>query len=611
IDISTPTTPDLKGTYSVPYVQGVAISGQYAYIVGDQFGLQIIDISDPTQPSMVGAYETAGDDAFSVTINGNYAYVGDGGDGLQIIDITDPAHPTLAGSYDTSGFSYGVAINGNYAYVADDTAGLQVIDISAPDAFSTASDTVSLSVVSNTAPVITNLDNSSASNFDENGTPIVLDSDVTVADTELDALNGGAGNYNGASITIARNGGADTQDVFGNTASLGVLTQGTTFTYNSTTVGTVTTNSAGTLKLTFNANATSAIVDSVLQSITYSNSSDDPISPTLNWTFNDGTTDSDVSQIIVNINTANDAPTLTATGTTTTFNEGGAAVDLFNAVTVSTVESGEGVTNIHLTVSNVVDTNENISIDGTTVTLVNGTTNGASMFYTVTMSGTTATVNIGSNDEGGLVASEFETVLDGITYSNSSADVTSGDRVITITRIIESTDAAETEVSIASTVTVAADNSSPTLDATKSPALANIAPNSAAPINGSTTGATLVSALVNTGVLANYSDADADAAGIAITGKSASGTLYYSTDSGDTWTEVGAVSATSAQVLKADANTYLYFEPNADFSGDISDALTFKAWDQTGAYTNAQTGVDTVGEMSLAGTVDTTDIAFS
>ncbi len=134
---------------------------------------------------------------------------------------------------------------------------------------------------SNTAPTLANLNGGST--YTENASPIVIDSDVTVADTELDALNSGNGDYNGASVTIARNGGANAQDVFGNTASLGTLTQGQSFTYNGTSVGTVTTNSGGTLVLTFNTNATSTMVDSVLQSITYSNSSEaPPASVTLN-----------------------------------------------------------------------------------------------------------------------------------------------------------------------------------------------------------------------------------------------------------------------------------------------------------------------------------------
>jgi hypothetical protein len=169
---------------------------------------------------------------------------------------------------------------------------------------------------------------------------------------------------------------------------------------------------------------------------------------------------------------------------------------------------------------------------------------------------------------------------------------------------VQTTDAAGNTFIEQMTVTVTS-NTAPILDATKAP---SIHANSATPTDGSLTGAILLSDIIkNGGTLNNYSDAEGDPAGIAITGKNTNGTLYYSTNSGATWTAVGTVSETSAQVLKADATTYLYFK--STYNGAISDALTFKAWDQTGSYTNAQTGVDTVGGFSLAGTVDTSGLA--
>ena len=66
-------------------------------------------------------------DAWGVALSGNYAYVADDTSGLQIIDISDPANPTFKSSYDTPRYAHGVALSGNYAYVADSNSGLQVI----------------------------------------------------------------------------------------------------------------------------------------------------------------------------------------------------------------------------------------------------------------------------------------------------------------------------------------------------------------------------------------------------------------------------------------------------------------------------------------------------
>ena len=43
----------------------------------------------------------------------------DGDAGLQVIDVSNPTNCVRVGGYDTSGYALGVAVSGNYAYVAD------------------------------------------------------------------------------------------------------------------------------------------------------------------------------------------------------------------------------------------------------------------------------------------------------------------------------------------------------------------------------------------------------------------------------------------------------------------------------------------------------------
>ncbi|MCP4093804.1 MAG: hypothetical protein GY747_10185, partial [Planctomycetes bacterium] len=129
--------------------------------------------------------------------------------------------------------------------------------------------------------------------FTEGGAAVVLDADVTISEAELDALNSGNGNYDGASVTLVRNGGASADDVFSATGTLSALTESGNLVVGATTIGTVTTNSAGTLMLTFNTNATTALVNSAMQQIAYSNSSDTPpASAQIDWMFDDGNTGS-------------------------------------------------------------------------------------------------------------------------------------------------------------------------------------------------------------------------------------------------------------------------------------------------------------------------------
>ncbi len=64
-----------------------------------------------------------------MAVSGTYAYVADWDPGLQVIDITNPASPQIVGSVDTPGSARGVAVSGTHAYVADYDSGLQILPV--------------------------------------------------------------------------------------------------------------------------------------------------------------------------------------------------------------------------------------------------------------------------------------------------------------------------------------------------------------------------------------------------------------------------------------------------------------------------------------------------
>ena len=85
------------------------------------------------------------------------------------------------------------------------------------------------------------------------------------------------------------------------------------------------------------------------------------------------------------------------------------------------------------------------------------------------------------------------------------------------------------------------------------------------------------------GQVDNVTDVDSGALlGIAVTAAdTANGSWYYSTNDGTNWNALGAVANNNARLLAADANTRLYFQPNANYHGTLATAITFRAWDQT------------------------------
>lgn len=143
--------------------------------------------------------------------------------------------------------------------------------------------------------------------------PMVLDSNVQIYDGELFQ----SGNFAGATLTLARAGGANANDLFSATSYLNPLTEGGALIYTGVTIGTVTTNSNGTLLLTFNSNATASRVSEAMQLIAYSNTAGlGGALFDIEWTFSDG-----------NAGAQGTGGALTTTGTVTIANANTVIVD--------------------------------------------------------------------------------------------------------------------------------------------------------------------------------------------------------------------------------------------------------------------------------------------
>lgn len=134
IDVSSPTAPVLLGSLDSPSQEfGVSVSASRAFVATSGSGLQVIDVSNPAAPALLGRADTAGL-AVGVAVSGSLAFVADGDSGMQVIDVLNPITPVVVGSVDTPGFAEDVAVSGSLAFVADASSGLQVIDVSNPTA---------------------------------------------------------------------------------------------------------------------------------------------------------------------------------------------------------------------------------------------------------------------------------------------------------------------------------------------------------------------------------------------------------------------------------------------------------------------------------------------
>ncbi|UJF22158.1 hypothetical protein [Shewanella sp. OMA3-2] len=149
------------------------------------------------------------------------------------------------------------------------------------------------------------------------GNTVNLDSgsNANVSDAELDALNGGNGNYAGASLTVQRVGSAVTADVFGfDTSGAQFSVSGANLQSGGLTFASFT-NASGVLNISFNSSATTAtklLVQDVLQRIQYRN--DTPAADAaLRFSLSDGTasTTADVTVTSDNVYVTNTTDTAT------------------------------------------------------------------------------------------------------------------------------------------------------------------------------------------------------------------------------------------------------------------------------------------------------------
>jgi len=134
IDVSDKSNPTRIANIDNMEPQAVDVSGDYAYTANSYDGMKIIDISTPQTPSLVGTYNPGGLDVYDIDIENTIAYIAGGWRGLFVVDVSAPANPVELSSLQLTGSSQGIFIVNTYAYIAAEYGtGLQIVDVSQPN----------------------------------------------------------------------------------------------------------------------------------------------------------------------------------------------------------------------------------------------------------------------------------------------------------------------------------------------------------------------------------------------------------------------------------------------------------------------------------------------
>jgi hypothetical protein len=124
----------------------LSADGTKIFIANGSAGLKVVDVSNPKQPKLIGEYDDIEDDteenkggfARRITISSDKKtlYMADGLAGLKVIDISTPTNPSLIDKFDTVGFSHGIAISpdDSRVYISDNgedggTPGIRIVNV--------------------------------------------------------------------------------------------------------------------------------------------------------------------------------------------------------------------------------------------------------------------------------------------------------------------------------------------------------------------------------------------------------------------------------------------------------------------------------------------------
>lgn len=297
-------------------------------------------------------------------------------------------------------------------------------------------------VAANTPPVFSSLSGDSVA-WAGVGNTVAPDSggNASLTDAELEALNGGNGDWSGASLTVQRNGTAVPEDIFGFDTSGALYTvSGSNLQSGGQTFATFT-NTNGVLTISFTSSgtiATTALVNDVTQRITYRN--DTPAGDaTIRFTLSDGSASTNADVTV----TSN---TIYVTNTSDVFTiDPSDGVGLREAVDIAwndmtetqTIVFSSALAGQTITLGSTLRFYEDISVNADAasgLTIGGGTVdlNGGSVVTLINGSGDTTTISSVISNDGSIVKSGAGTLtLSGLNTFSGTTTVAGGTLSVT------------------------------------------------------------------------------------------------------------------------------------------------------------------------------------
>jgi hypothetical protein len=127
LDVSKPATPTVKGRFAVPIIFDARMQGNYVYAIGgSSYGLQVLNVTNPAKITQVGFASVSGT-LQALAVDGNAAYVASQYSGVQVVDISVPTQPLVVGTYYDRSVN-GLATMGPYFLTAGSSIAMKVVE---------------------------------------------------------------------------------------------------------------------------------------------------------------------------------------------------------------------------------------------------------------------------------------------------------------------------------------------------------------------------------------------------------------------------------------------------------------------------------------------------
>ena len=362
----------------------------------------------------------------NVTITGTLAQVNAALDGLV---YTPPAHVNGARTLTVT-----TSDNGNSGGAAEQDIDTVTININAQ----------------NDSPVVA----IAATRAAVEQTAVTVDAAAAISDIDLDARNGGNGDYGGALMSIQRSGGANAEDLFGLVAGGGFTISGNQLLAGGLEFATFQTVSPGFFRVNFTSAqtaATTALVNAVARAIQYTNSSDTPpASVDLILAVVDGSPGggqgggpngfAGADTITVTIGAVNDAPLTTAPAAASGNEDTPIAI---TGIIVSDVDVGGGNLTVTLSIADgVLNLTSTAGLAATGVGTNNVSLTGTAADLNASLAGLTYTPPLHANGSRALTVGTSDNGNTGTPGAQTDTDMVS----ITITSVNDAPSGADNTV---------------------------------------------------------------------------------------------------------------------------------------------------------------------